>query len=303
MGSLAALDFKKVVVITGATSGIGRDLAERLHARGYNVAMTGRRVKEGEALAAQLDPSGKTVLFMECHVESYASQLQLFKAVWDKWERIDAFIANAGMIDKGSRYNMDRRSARVDDPPPEPSLDCTDVDFKAVVYSTELFVHYARHNPAGVKPKIIVTGSIIAIYPCPTFPEYSAVKAAALQWVRTMAPMLLKHENITINTVLPNAYDTGIMPDFKEAYLDEHLTKKECLMSAYDIFLEDETHQKTGQAVETAFESHYFHDIPDYKSGNLIERTDKPYEPWFQWMHHAKSELPGAYLEPLRKMS
>lgn len=74
-------------------------------------------------------------------------------------------------------------------------------------------------------------------------------------------------------------------------------------MSAYDIFLEDETHQKTGQAVETAFESHYFHDIPDYKSGNLIERTDKPYEPWFQWMHHAKSELPGAYLEPLRKMS
>lgn len=183
--------------------------------------MTGRRVKEGEALAAQLDPSGKTVLFMECHVESYASQLQLFKAVWDKWERIDAFIANAGMIDKGSRYNMDRRNARVDDPPPEPSLDCTDVDFKAVVYSTELFVHYARHNPAGVKPKIIVTGSIIAIYPCPTFPEYSAVKAAALQWVRTMAPMLLKHENITINTVLPNAYDTGIMPDFKEAYLDE----------------------------------------------------------------------------------
>ncbi|KAI1844736.1 hypothetical protein JX266_009192 [Neoarthrinium moseri] len=303
MGSLAPTDQRKVVIITGATSGIGRDLAHRLHARGYNVAITGRRIKEGEAIAAELDASGKTVLFAECHVESYASQLQLFKAVWAKWSRIDAFIANAGMVDSGSRYNLARRGASVNEPPPEPDVSCTDVDFKAVVYTTELFVHYMRHNPPGVKGKIIVTGSIIAIYPCPTFPEYSAVKAAALQWVRVMAPMLLKHEGVTINTVLPNAYDTGIMPDFKEAYLDEHMTQKECLMSAYDVFLEDETNLKTGQAIETAYESHYGHEVPAYKSGNVIERTDKVYEPWFQYLHHGRSGLDGAYLEPLRKSS
>ncbi|KAK6822438.1 hypothetical protein PG995_012101 [Apiospora arundinis] len=302
MGS-APVDQRKVVIITGATSGIGRDLAHRLHARGYNVALTGRRTAEGEALAKELDPSGQTTLFAECHVESYDSQKTVFKAVWDKWSRIDALVANAGIVDKESRYRLARRGALVDDVPPQPDLGCNDADFKGVIYGTELFTHYMRHNPPGVKGKIVVTGSIVAIYPCPTFPEYCAVKAAALQWVRVMAPMLLSKENITINTVLPNAYDTGIMPDFKEAYLDEHLTQKECMMSAYDVFLEDESHTKNGQAVETAFDKHYFHDVPAYKSGNVIERTDKVYEPWFQWMHNERSELPGAYKGPLRKMT
>lgn len=183
--------------------------------------MTGRRVQEGQKLAASLDPEGKTTLFAECHVESYESQAAVFKAAWAKWARIDALIANAGIVDKGSRYNFAHRSAAVEDVPPCPDLGCNDADLKGLVYGTELFVHYMRHNPAGVKGKIIVTGSIVAIYPNPLFPEYSAVKAAALQWCRVMAPVLLTKENVTINTVLPNAYDTGIMPDFKKAYLDE----------------------------------------------------------------------------------
>lgn len=122
--------------------------------------------------------------------------------------------------DVGSRYNLARKDASVDDIPPCPDLSCTDADFKGVVYGTELAVHYMRHNPGGSRGKIIVTGSIAAIYPLPTLPEYCAAKAAVLQWVRVMAPMLGKEE-ITINVVLPNAYNTGILPNFEEAYLDE----------------------------------------------------------------------------------
>lgn len=73
-------------------------------------------------------------------------------------------------------------------------------------------------------------------------------------------------------------------------------------MSAYDIFLEDEKDEKNGQAVETAYESHYFHDVPAYKSGYVIERTDKVYEPWFEIFHSERSGLPNAYKEPLRKL-
>lgn len=169
---------------------------------------------------ARLDAKGETALFLECHVEDYDSQVNMFRTVWRTWGRLDCFIANAGIVDVGSRYNLARRDAAVDDVPPRPDLSCNDVDFKAVVYGTELAVHYMRHNTGGSSGKIIVTGSIVAIYPLPTLPEYSAVKAAVLQWVRVMAPMLGK-ENITINNVLPNAYDTGIMPNFEQAYLDE----------------------------------------------------------------------------------
>lgn len=144
----------------------------------------------------------------------------MFRAAWRKWGRLDGLVANAGIVDVGSRYNLARRDAPVDDVPPRPDLSCSDVDFKAAVYGTELAVHFMRHNPGGSGGKIVITGSIVAIYPLPTLPEYSAVKAAALQWVRVMAPMLGK-ENITINTVLPNAYNTGILPNFEEAYLEE----------------------------------------------------------------------------------
>lgn len=74
-------------------------------------------------------------------------------------------------------------------------------------------------------------------------------------------------------------------------------------MSAYDVFLEDKSHTKTGQALETAYQSHYYHEVPGYKSGIVIERTDKVYEPWFQWIHSERSDLPDAYKEPLRKMA
>lgn len=78
-----------------------------------------------------------------------------------------------------------------------------------------------RHNPAHAKGgKIIVTGSASAVYPIINLPEYSAAKAAALQYARVMAPMLAL-EGITINNVLPNGYDTDIMPSFQEAFLDE----------------------------------------------------------------------------------
>lgn len=82
-------------------------------------------------------------------------------------------------------------------------------------------MHYMRHNPEQARGgKIIVTGSAAAIYPIINLPEYSAAKAAALQFARVMAPVLAL-EGITINNVLPNGYDTDIMPGFKEAFLDE----------------------------------------------------------------------------------
>lgn len=74
-------------------------------------------------------------------------------------------------------------------------------------------------------------------------------------------------------------------------------------MSAYDAFLEDQNHERNGQAIETAYESHYFHDVPSYKSGYVIERTDKVYEPWFEMMHGTRSGLENSYKEPLRKIS
>lgn len=155
-------------------------------------------------------------------MSSYESQANLLKETWAKWNRLDAFIANAGIVDRGSLYNLVARKegAPVGDVPPEPDLSCTDIDVKAVINGTVLAVHYMRHNPASGGGKIIVTGSTAAIFPLPIIPEYCAAKAAAMHWVRTVAPILAL-DGITINNVLPNAYDTDIMPNIEKAFLEE----------------------------------------------------------------------------------
>ena len=64
--------------------------------------------------------------------------------------------------------------------PPKPNLICTDVDYKGVVYGTQLAIHFMRKNrtPGG---SIIATASIAAVHPHASYPEYDGAKAAVGQ--------------------------------------------------------------------------------------------------------------------------
>lgn len=61
--------------------------------------------------------------------------------------------------------------------PPKPNLICTDVDYKGVVYGTQLAIHFMRKNrtPGG---SIVATASIAAVHPHESYPEYDGAKAA-----------------------------------------------------------------------------------------------------------------------------
>jgi NAD(P)-dependent dehydrogenase (short-subunit alcohol dehydrogenase family) len=235
---------------------------------------------------------------VQCDVSSYQSQAALFQTVWRKWNRIDVLIANAGCVDRDSKYNFARRNAPIDEVPPEPDTSCTDIDFKGAMYGTTLARHYMQHNPGKKGGKIIVTGSMIGIYPCQTFPEYCAAKAAVHQWVKTVGPLSLIKDNISINCVMPNGIQTPAMPDFDVAFLPEHMTGRGTLISGYDLFLEDSENSRTGQTIEAAHDKLIEWGIPPYKSGALAKRTQKVYEPWFQLIHGERSEIPGALQGP-----
>jgi NAD(P)-dependent dehydrogenase (short-subunit alcohol dehydrogenase family) len=214
--------------------------------------------------------------------------------VWGKWSRLDVLIANAGHIDGDSKYNFQCRSATVDDVPPEPDMGCTGTCFKGVVFGTTLATHYMRHNSGSPGGKIVVTGSMVGIYPCATFPEYCAAKAAVHQWVKTVAPVLHKKENIQINCVMPGSVDTSARPDFCKAFLPEHMTKKDNIIAAYDRYLTDEENTMIGETVEAAHDTLVPWDHPGYKTGEFARRTEQVFEPWFTEFHGERSDLPGA---------
>ena len=66
---------------------------------------------------------------------------------------------------------------------------CTDVDFKGVVYGTQLSIHFMRKNPVP-GGKIIATASVAGIYPHESYPEYNGAKAAVINFARGAAPVL-----------------------------------------------------------------------------------------------------------------
>ena len=233
---------------------------------------------------------------MQCDVKSYESQVTLFQTVWKRWGRLDVLIANAGCIDQGSHYNFGGRHAAIDDIPSEPDTTCTDIDFKGTIFGTRLATHFMRNNPHGHGGKIIVTGSMIGVFPCQTFPEYCAAKAATHQWVRTMGPILQQRERITINCVMPGGIETPAIPGFSKAFRPEQMTLRSTLFSAYDVFLDDAVNAKTGQLIEAAHKRLVEWERPEYKTGAFAKRTEAVFEPWFEMVHGEKSGMAGTLL-------
>lgn len=73
--------------------------------------------------------------------------------------------------------------------PPAPNLLCTNVDYKGVVYGTQLAIHFMRKNPVR-GGKIVATASVAGIYPHESYPEYNGAKAAVINFARGVSPIL-----------------------------------------------------------------------------------------------------------------
>ncbi len=91
----------QVVLITGASSGIGEDTARRLARGGAKVVISARRPDRLEALARAIDPSGATVLAVAGDVTIAADREKLVAAARQKFGRIDSLVNNAGYGTRG----------------------------------------------------------------------------------------------------------------------------------------------------------------------------------------------------------
>ena len=188
---------------------MGVDLVKDICAKGWKVAFAGRRAEAGEALLKEL-PADKA-RFFTADVASYDDQAKLFSEVFKLWGHIDAYCANAGIVDTSSIYIYDWKNKGVDDIPPAPETSVVDVDYKGVVYGTQLATHFMRHNPQP-GGRIVVTSSIGAMFPHKSYPVYCGAKAGVNHFIRGVAPLLKQKENILINSVMPGIVATPIVP-------------------------------------------------------------------------------------------
>ena len=88
---------KKIVMVTGATSGIGEACARKFASGGYNVIITGRRGEKLDALRQELESMGAEVLAMQFDVRERESARKAVDFLKGKWAKIDVLINNAGL--------------------------------------------------------------------------------------------------------------------------------------------------------------------------------------------------------------
>ena len=88
----------KIVLITGATSGIGKACAVKFASAGYDIIITGRRNERLIELKTNLEKEYKVSVLSLCFdVQDKAAVEAAFKNLPEQWKKIDLLINNAGL--------------------------------------------------------------------------------------------------------------------------------------------------------------------------------------------------------------
>ena len=159
---------KKVAVITGAGSGIGRTVAVKLQNAGYGVVLAGRRIEELEKTQSLMGSSGPLAVSVATDVTDPSSVKALFAETHQAFGRIDVLFNNAGTFAVGTA---------IEDIPLDVWKRVVDVNLTgAFLCAQEAIRMMKSQSPKG--GRIINNGSISANVPRPLSAPYTATKHA-----------------------------------------------------------------------------------------------------------------------------
>lgn len=186
----------KVVVITGASSGLGAGFARAVAAVGATVVLAARREDRLEILARELRGQGTTVLTHRVDVSVLEDCEALAAAVVAELGQIDVLVNNAGIGLPGSALRQD----------PDDYRRTIDINLNGTYWMSRAC---APHMPEG--SAIVNIASALATT-ASRFPQagYSASKAGVLGLTRDLAQQWSKRRGIRVNALCPGFFDSEI---------------------------------------------------------------------------------------------
>jgi NAD(P)-dependent dehydrogenase (short-subunit alcohol dehydrogenase family) len=168
---------KKIALVTGAGSGIGKAAALALAKEGYAVVLAGRRKEALEAVATEAKKLGASTLVVPTDVRDPASIKALFAKAKAEFGRLDVLFNNAG---------VGAPPVPFEDLPVEQWKAVVDTNLTAVFLCTqEAFKIMKEQKPRG--GRIINNGSISAHAPRPRSAAYTSTKHAVTGLTKTTA--------------------------------------------------------------------------------------------------------------------
>jgi short-subunit dehydrogenase len=196
---------EQVVVVTGASAGIGAATVKALVVEGANVVLTARRAERLEALAAELahQPGRRFCLAGDIREEGFAHEL--INLAIAEFGRVDVLINNAGL----------GQNSRLDEITADHMQTLLDTNVLALLYCTQAAVPHMKRQGGG---QIINISSIVGQSPLPGLALYCATKTA-VNFISRGLRMELRPYHIAVTTVYPGRTVT----EFGEARLGERV--------------------------------------------------------------------------------
>ena len=168
---------KKIALVTGAGSGIGKAVAQGLLSDDYIVVIAGRRIEPLIKFAEEARSQDKEILAVSTDVRSASSVDDLFSKIESSYGRIDLVFNNAG---------INGPAVEIDELPVEKWQEIVDTNLTGVfLCARAAFRLMKRQNPQG--GRIINNGSISANAPRPLTAPYTATKHAVTGLTKTLA--------------------------------------------------------------------------------------------------------------------
>ena len=186
----------KVVLVTGASRGLGRAMALGFAEAGADVAIVSRRIEACEAVATELEALGHSAFPYACHVGHWDELDGLVEAVIERFGKIDVLVNNAGIS------------------PLYPALDQVSEELFDKVIGVNLKGPFrlsslvGKHMAEGAGGSIINISSIAAISPSPNAEPYGASKAGINSFTRSMASAF--GPSVRVNSILAGPFLTDM---------------------------------------------------------------------------------------------
>ncbi|KAI5638805.1 enoyl-(Acyl carrier protein) reductase domain-containing protein [Phthorimaea operculella] len=197
----------KVVLVTGASSGIGAATAILFAKEGAHVVMVGRNQKKLDTVAAQVDAVGKKPLVINADVSKDDDVKRIIEETIKKFGKLDVLVNNAGMATDGSIVDGNILQA----------YDIVmSVNVRAVINLTNLAAPYL----ATTKGNVVNVSSIAALTTLPKGYLAYTISKAALDHFTRGAALELAPKGVRVNSVNPGPVET----DFFDTAADIGIT-------------------------------------------------------------------------------